>query len=116
MKSLFVLIYSLVVSTFVYAQNQHDDISPVEKAGICQGYHIFWIALSARANQPASMRCSISQIEQLHKRYGQNPIFQENSSSANRNLLRAFQNNDKQPFRVAQSICIEAGVSICNID
>jgi hypothetical protein len=116
MKLLFAAIFSMVFSISAFSQNQHDDISPVEKAGICEGYHIFWVALTARINKPASMRCSIGQIEQLRGRYGHNHIFKENSSAANRHLIRAFQVNDQQPFRVAQSICIEAGMSICKID
>jgi hypothetical protein len=100
----------------VSAKNKHDDISLVEKAGICQGYHIFWSALSARNNNQRNVRCSVSQVEQLNNKYGQSPIFKENRESATKHLLRAFENNDVKPGLTAQEICIEAGVSICNID
>lgn len=105
-----------VKTPVVSAQKKHDDISPVEKAGICQGYHIFWSALSTRNNNQRNLRCSVSQVEQLNKKYGQSPIFKENRESATKHLLKAFENNDIKPALTAQEICIEAGVSICNID
>ena len=110
----FIIILFLFFSNLCFAQNR--EFTAAEAAGVCQGHHIFWSALSARNGKKLNMQCSFENIKKLEQIYGNNPDFKKLSSNTNSVLIEAFKRNDPSVGRYTASVCNQIQISPCFLE
>ena len=110
----FIFILFLFFSNLCFAQNR--ELTAAEAAGVCQGHHMFWSALSARNGKKLNMQCSFENIKKLDQMYGNNPDFKKTSSATNTVLLDSFKRNDPSDVRYTASVCNQIRISPCFLE
>lgn len=94
--------------TNVFAQN----MTPLQKAGACSGYHMFWYSLSLASNRNRDASFSEVIYTDLQSKYKGNNEFIDFQLRALKNLNAALDTKNFNLVKSFAGLCNEIGIPI----
>ena len=104
----FLIFILCLIASNVFAQN----MTPVQKAGACSGYHMFWYSLSLASNRNRDASFSEVIYTDLQSKYKGNNEFSDFQLRALKNLNTALDTKNFNLVKSFAGLCNEIGVPI----
>lgn len=104
----FLIFLSCLFCSNVFAQNMSD----VQKAGACSGYHMFWYSLSLAGNRNNDASFSEVIYTDLQSKYKGNSEFSDFQLRALKNLNNALETKNFNLVKSFAGLCNEIGLPI----
>ena len=104
----FLILLSCLIGSNVFAQN----MTPVQKAGACSGYHMFWYTLSLASNSKNDASFSEVIYTNLQSNYKGNSEFSDFQLRALTNLNKALDTKNFNLVKSFAGFCSEIGLPI----